>query len=152
MIGRLPALRKINYDTKRTRLESEMRESFAYETRKEPLASRAVFFGRLGRNARWALAVVSVSLLIGTGGYMYFEGMSLVDAFANASMILSGMGPLGPLSTTSGKMFAAFYAIASGLLLFVIAGLLLLPVYHRILHQFHVDEGDDVPPDLPRQS
>jgi hypothetical protein len=70
MIGRLPALRKINYDTKRTRLESEMRESFAYETRKEPLASRAVFFGRLGRNARWALAVVSVSLLIGTGGYM----------------------------------------------------------------------------------
>jgi hypothetical protein len=76
--------------------------------------------------------------------------MSLVDAFANASMILSGMGPLGPLSTTSGKMFAAFYAIASGLLLFVIAGLLLLPVYHRILHQFHVDEGDDVPPDLPR--
>jgi hypothetical protein len=58
-------------------------------------------------------------------------------------MILSGMGPVTTLSTTGGKLFASFYAIASGLLLFAIAGLMLAPVYHRILHRFHVDEAED---------
>ena len=77
---------------------------------------------------------------------MYFEGMNWIDGFANASMILSGMGPLSPLNTTGGKLFASFYAIASGLLLFAIAGLMLLPVYHRVLHHFHIEEDDDDQP------
>lgn len=123
-----------------------MRRLYKFEKRAEPLASRRVFYSRLSRNARWALAVVVLSLLIGTGGYMYFEGMSWIDAFANASMILSGMGPLTPLNNTGGKLFASFYAIASGLLLFAIAGLMLLPVYHRVLHHFHIDEEDDDQP------
>lgn len=123
-----------------------MRGLYRYEKRAEPLASRQVFYNRLSRNARWALAVVVLSLLIGTGGYMYFEGMNWIDGFANASMILSGMGPLTPLNTTGGKLFASFYAIASGLLLFAIAGLMLLPVYHRVLHHFHIEEDDDDQP------
>lgn len=125
-----------------------MRRLYKFEKRAEPLASSEVFYGRLGRNARWALGVVAVSLLIGTSGYRFFEGMAWIDAFANAAMILSGMGPLNVLYTTGGKLFASFYAIASGLLLFVIAGLMLLPVYHRILHYFHVDEEDDGQPPL----
>ncbi|MFM8745151.1 MAG: hypothetical protein ACKOED_00555 [Aestuariivirga sp.] len=130
-----------------TGLEQDtMRRLYKFEKRAEPLASREVFYGRLGRNARWALAVVAASLLIGTGGYRFFEGMAWIDAFANAAMILSGMGPLGTLSSTGGKLFASFYAIASGLLLFVIAGLMLLPVYHRILHHFHVDDEEDGQP------
>ena len=130
-----------------------MRHLYTFESREQPLASSDVFYGRLGRNAGWALAVVVGSLLLGTSGYMYFEGMPLIDALANASMILSGMGPLGPLYTTGGKLFASLYAIASGLLLFVIAGLMLLPVYHRILHRFHVDEEDAAPlPDVHRHS
>lgn len=135
------ALRKINYETIE-RGGSGMHRLYKFEKRADPLASRAVFFGRLSRNARWALAVVAVSLLIGSAGYRYFEGMTWIDAFANASMILSGMGPLNVLTTTGGKLFASLYAIASGLLLFAIAGLMLLPVYHRILHHFHVDEED----------
>lgn len=123
-----------------------MRRLYKFEQRDEPLASRRVFYDRLTRNARWALAVVAVSLLIGTAGYMYFESMTWIDGFANAAMILSGMGPLNALYTTGGKLFASFYAIASGLLLFAIAGLMLLPVYHRILHHFHVDEDDDDQP------
>ena len=64
----------------------------------------------------------------------------------NAAMILSGMGPVAPLTTDGGKIFAGLYAIASGLLLFAIAGLMLAPVYHRILHRFHMDESDDAAP------
>ena len=117
-----------------------MRRLFMFEKRNEPVASSVVFFNRLSRNALWSAVVVVLSLLVGSTGYMYFESMRVVDAFANAAMILSGMGPLSPLATDGGKIFAALYAIVSGLLLFAIAGLMLAPVYHRILHRFHVDE------------
>ncbi|MFN4143267.1 hypothetical protein [Aestuariivirga sp.] len=116
-----------------------MRRLFNFEKRTEPVASSTVFFNRLSRNALWSAVVVVLSLLVGSTGYMYFESMRVVDAFANAAMILSGMGPLSPLVTDGGKIFAALYAIVSGLLLFAIAGLMLAPVYHRILHRFHVD-------------
>ncbi len=117
-----------------------MRRLFNYEKKNEPVASSWVFLSRLTRNAVWALMVVTVSLAIGCAGYMGFEGMSLIDAFNNAAMILSGMGPVSPLNTAGGKIFAALYAIASGLLLFVVAGLMMAPVYHRILHRFHVED------------
>lgn len=120
-----------------------MRHLFQFEKRTQPLASPAAFSTRLIRNGIWALGVVTVSMAIGTAGYMFFESMSFVDGFANAAMILSGMGPLGPLATVGGKIFAALYAIASGLLLFAIAGLILAPIYHRILHRFHVPESDE---------
>ncbi len=126
-----------------------MRTLFNFEKRQQPLASRRVFLNRVTRSALWAAGTVVLSLAIGTAGYAYFEGMPALDAFANASMILSGMGPLTPLSTAGGKLFASFYAIASGLLLFAIAGLMLAPIYHRILHSFHVEQGTDGDGDLP---
>lgn len=119
-----------------------MRRLFNYEKKHEPIATRAVFHDRLTRNGFWSLATVVLSLLIGCGGYMFFEGMGVLDAFTNAAMILSGMGPVAPLTTSGGKVFVSLYAIASGLLLFAIAGLMLAPIYHRILHRFHVDEEE----------
>jgi hypothetical protein len=74
-------------------------------------------------------------------GYHYFEGMSWLDAFANASMILSGMGPFGPLQTDSGKLFAGLYALFSGLAFITTAGIILAPVAHRLMHKFHVESG-----------
>ena len=131
-----------------------MRHLFKYEHRQQPLASAATFSSRLVRNGRWAAAVIIGSLAIGTSGYMRFEGMGFIDAYLNAAMILSGMGPLGPLQNDAAKIFAALYAIASGLLLFAIAGLILAPVYHRILHRFHLpdtDEESDKPPKSARR-
>ena len=120
-----------------------MRRLLNFETRRQPIASPRVFVSRLTRSVLWSAGVVAASLLIGTWGYIYFENMRVVDAFANAAMILSGMGPLTPLMTDGGKIFAALYAIASGFLLIGLAGLLMLPVFHRFLHRFHVDETDD---------
>lgn len=116
---------------------------FNFEKRKQPVASRKVFYARLSRNLLLSLGIVAVSLALGTWGYSHYEGMNTLDAFTNASMILSGMGPLDELYTRGGKIFASLYAIASGLLLFALAGLILAPIYHRILHLFHVDIGDD---------
>lgn len=110
-----------------------------YEARHQPLLSRAAFARRLASSTGIALALIGGSLAIGMAGYHYFEKMPWIDAFANASMILSGMGPLGPLETWGGKMFAGCYALYSGLAVIVAAGLILAPVVHRVLHRFHVE-------------
>ena len=112
------------------------------EKRHHPLAGADVFSQRLLFHGLLALGTIVVALAIGMAGYMGFEAMGLIDAFANAAMILSGMGPLTPLHTDGGKIFAGFYAIFCGLLIFGVAGLILAPVFHRVLHSFHVDDGD----------
>ncbi len=85
------------------------------------------------------LALTVIGLLIGIAGYAKFEGMSIVDAYVNAAMILSGMGPIGELKTTAGKLFAGTYAIFSGLIIVVATGFILAPIFHRVLHRFHVE-------------
>ena len=111
-----------------------------FEKRGHPMASREVFSQRLLRSALLALATIVVALAIGMTGYMGFESMGVIDAFSNAAMILSGMGELTALTTEAGKVFAGIYAIFCGLLIFGVAGLILAPVFHRILHSFHVDD------------
>lgn len=111
-----------------------------YENRREPLASKRDFRARLAKAMGVALALDAVMLVIGIAGYSGFEGMSLIDAFANAAMILSGMGPLGPLQTNAGKVFAGCYALASGLVIVAATGMVLAPIGHRLLHAFHIEK------------
>ena len=91
----------------------------------------------------WAV-LAAFGLIVGIVGYSYTEGMALPDAFVNAAMILSGMGPVGELKTTAGKVFAGCYAIFSGLIIIIATSFLLAPVFHRVLHHFHLEkEGGD---------
>lgn len=115
---------------------------FHFERRHQRLAAPDQFARRFARNLAVALGMVGVSLAIGIAGYMAAEGMGLVDAFANASMILSGMGPLSPLHSTAGKIFAGLYALFSGIVLVLATGVLLAPIAHRALHDFHLEDGD----------
>ena len=85
------------------------------------------------------LALTLVGLVIGIAGYANLEGISLVDAYVNAAMILSGMGPVVELKTTAGKIFAGTYAIFSGLVIVIATGFILAPIFHRVLHRFHVE-------------
>jgi hypothetical protein len=89
------------------------------------------------------LGLTLTGLSIGMAGYMVFEGMSLTDAYVNAAMILSGMGPIGELKTTGGKIFAGSYALFSGLIIVIATGFLLAPIFHRVLHRFHVERGSE---------
>jgi hypothetical protein len=114
-----------------------------FESSSEPLASRMRFLSRLAASVVMAGAVIAVSLLGGMLGYHHFEAMSWTDAYVNAAMILSGMGPVGQLNTTAGKIFAGSYALYSGLVIIVATGIILAPVVHRVLHQFHLDDDDD---------
>jgi hypothetical protein len=97
------------------------------------------FWRHLGRQASWAGLMVAVSLGGGTLGFHAFSRQVWVDAFLNASMLLGGMGPVGDLGPTGGKLFAAGYALYAGLMFLVVAGLLVTPVFHRVLHRIHVE-------------
>jgi hypothetical protein len=120
-----------------------MRRLFNFEHRRHPLLSRRRFAGRMLTAIGLWLALAAVGLLIGMAGYAGFEGMSAADAYVNAAMILSGMGPVGELKTTAGKIFAGSYAIFSGLVIIVATGFVLAPIFHRVLHRFHVESGED---------
>jgi len=89
-----------------------------------------------------ALAMIVVSLGIGTVGYHVFGGLAWVDALLNASMILTGMGPVDAMRTTAAKLFASGYALFSGVAFLSIVGLMLAPVVHRFLHHFHLEIED----------
>jgi hypothetical protein len=107
----------------------------------KPLAPPAVFLRRLLVSTSVGLALVAASLAVGMVGYHGCEGLPWLDAFLNASMILSGMGPLMSPVTTGGKLFAGIYALYSGFAVLVIAGVMLAPAVHRFLHRFHIEGG-----------
>jgi hypothetical protein len=114
-----------------------------FERRGQPVASRRKFLARMSLAIGLWLFLTTAGMTIGIAGYAFFEGMSFVDAFVNAAMILSGMGPMGELKTTGGKVFAGLYAIFSGLIIIIATGFVLAPIFHRVLHRFHVETTKD---------
>jgi|SRR4030095_8514095 hypothetical protein len=114
-----------------------------YEHRKDKLLSRPAFFRRLARQGTSALVLVVISLAIGTLGFHVLSGQVWIDALLNSAMLLGGMGPVGDLGQTGGKLFATFFALYAGLVFLIVAGLLFMPVFHRVLHRFHLDISGD---------
>lgn len=111
-----------------------------FERKNEALLDRRGFYRRLLLSLFYCILCVSVSLAIGVGGYHHFENLPWIDSLLNASMILGGMGPVDPMKTIGGKLFASFYALYSGLVLIGLVAIILSPVFHRILHTFHTDK------------
>jgi hypothetical protein len=109
-------------------------------------------FLQLARRAAVALGIVAVALAIGIAGYHAFEGLSLLDSLLDASMILSGMGPITHPATVGGKLFASFYALFSGIVFLTVTALIFGPVVHRTLHRFHWEIGQDPPDETDRDS
>src|SRR5258707_5562637 len=110
-----------------------------FERRQESLLPRPLFLRRM---VRWGVAagvVLFGSLALGVVGYHFIEGLPWLDSLLNASMILGGMGPVDTLKTRGGKLFASFYALYSGLAIISIAGLMVAPAAHRMLHIFHLE-------------
>ena len=113
-----------------------------YEHRTKPLLPRREYFRRLVRHAALGFTVIILALGIGMVGYHEFEKLPWIDAFLNAAMILSGMGPVASLQTDAGKFFAGCYALFSGLALIAILAIIFGPVVHRALHRFHLEDEE----------
>ncbi len=113
-----------------------------FERRTEPLLPRRIFIRRVILYAVFSTAIIVFSLAVGVVGYHVTEGLSWIDSLLNASMLLGGMGPVDPLHTVAGKLFASFYALFSGVVFLVAVGVLIAPVFHRLMHSFHLAAED----------
>jgi len=111
-----------------------------YELRSEPLLTRGQFLVRVIAHAGLSGLIVLGSLILGTVGFRAFAGFKWIDSFLNASMLLGGMGPVGSFSGDHGKIFASLYALYAGLVFIAVASLMFAPVFHRVLHRFHLDK------------
>jgi hypothetical protein len=104
------------------------------------LAPVGHFIKRLFLNLIFGLVIILLSLGLGMSGYMHFEKMDVVDAYENAAMILAGMGPVDPVKTTGGKIFAGTYALFSGVIFLVVIAIVFAPIFHRFFHKFLINQ------------
>ena len=111
-----------------------------YEKNSEPVAPQAVFVSRIFKNIAIAMLLLGICLVIGILGYHYCAHIAWIDAIHNASMILSGMGPVVEIRNTGGKLFSSAYALFSGVAFITNIGIILAPAAHRLFHTLHVDD------------
>ncbi len=114
-----------------------------FERKKEKLLPWPKFVGRMVWSFLLAWGIVAVALTLGVLGYHFIARLAWIDAVLNASMILTGMGPVDPMKDTPSKIFASAYALFSGVVFLSAMGIVLSPVFHRILHKFHLDDVDE---------
>lgn len=112
-----------------------------FEHHTQPLLPRRLFVRRLFRYGMYALVVILFSLLLGMVGYHTLGRLSWMDAYLNAAMILTGMGPVNPMPSDAGKLFSGIYAIYSGVIFLSVVAMMLAPIAHRLLHVFHLEQG-----------
>jgi hypothetical protein len=110
-----------------------------YEDRHTPPLPPRRFVRRMVDHVAVAGALVAVSLMVGMWGYEHYEHLHWRDAFLNTAMLLGGMGPVDPIHSNGGKVFAGIFALYAGVVFLVVAGLFLVPVIHRIAHVFHFE-------------
>jgi hypothetical protein len=109
---------------------------------KPPAHARRKFYHNLLKAFGFAAALIAFSLGLGILGYHCIAGLGWVDSLLNASMILSGMGPVNALNTDGAKLFASAYALFSGVVFIMATGVLLSPIFHHVLYKFHIEEKD----------
>lgn len=113
---------------------------FAFEHKNTPVLPRAAFIKRQVIFLFYASSLLTISLLIGMTGYHFLGGFDWTDSFYNASMILTGMGPVDTLPTPTAKYFAGTYALFSGIIFLSTVAILFAPMIHRLLHLMHIEE------------
>ena len=112
-----------------------------FEKKTQPLASKSEYYKRITKGFFYMLFFLIIFLGIGVLGYHYTADIPWLDAMHNASMILSGMGPVVEIKTDAGKWFSSFYALFSGVAFITNISLLLAPMVHRFFHKLHIDEN-----------
>jgi len=112
-----------------------------YGAVRPPLPGK-IFAQRMVHHLLFSLGLIVLSIAMGMAGYEHFESLRWRDAFLNTAMLLGGMGPVDPPVTDAGKMFAGIFALYAGLVFLFVAGLLIAPVVHRIMHRFHWEQDE----------
>ena len=116
---------------------------FQFENKKHQVLPIKKFVRRVLNYFLFSMIILTFSLGLGTFGYHYFGQISWIDAFYNASFILTGMGPVDEMTTVAAKLFASFYALFSGIIFLSTVAIIFAPIAHRLLHLLHVKESDE---------
>lgn len=106
----------------------------------DPVVKKHRFLRRMILNLTIGFGIIVLSLLIGMEGYHHFEKMNWIDSYANAAMILSGMGPMGNLNTDAGKIFAGTYALFSGIVFLALIAIIFAPIFHHFFYTVHLEQ------------
>ena len=114
-----------------------------FEHKKHPILPFRLFLIRVLRFFLYSFVIICVSLFIGIAGYHFIAGLDWTDSFYNASMILTGMGPVNEMTTVSSKVFASFYALFSGIAFLSTVAVLFAPIIHRFMHIMHLEDDKD---------
>lgn len=114
-----------------------------FEHKTDKLLPRRQFVQRMARSVGVCAGFLAFSLLMGSAGYHFLADLPWIDALLNASMILTGMGPVDPISSTAGKLFATAYSLYSGVAFLTTMAVLLAPLAHRFMHKFHLEEESE---------
>jgi sterol desaturase/sphingolipid hydroxylase (fatty acid hydroxylase superfamily) len=117
-----------------------MRKLMRFEGSRDRMAPWHVFRRRLSRNVVAALVVLGGWLAVGMALYASFGAPNWQSAFESAAMIASGMGPLS--DTPSAGVAGGLYAVGSMFVDFIVPSLALAPVFHRLLHKFHIEDRE----------
>ena len=112
-----------------------------YEHKKQKIVPLRTFYKRIMTNIVIASLIMLFCLLIGIAGYHFTAGIAWLDSLHNASMILSGMGPVVEIKTEGGKWFSSLYALFSGVVFITNIGVILAPAVHRLFHRLHLEEN-----------
>jgi len=115
----------------------------SFEHKSKPLLPRRKFIVRVLRYAGFSFLLISFSLGIGVIGYHYTNDLNWLDSLLNASMILTGMGPVDPMKNDGAKWFASIYSIFSGVAFLSTVAVFLSPVVHRFMHKLHLDSKNN---------
>jgi len=113
-----------------------------FETRRQRVIPVPHFARRVAWSIALSVAIAAVALVLGIAGFHYIADVPWIDALHNASMILGGMGPVAEMKTDAAKIFSSAYALFCGLVFISVVAVTLVPVLHRVLHKFHMDETD----------
>lgn len=105
----------------------------------KPLPHKKHFYSKLLKSVVIGSLFLIGSLAIGIIGYHYFFKIGWLDSLLNASMILTGMGPVDKAETDSAKLFSSVYAIYSGVAFLTSVAVIFSPVVHRFLHKFKIE-------------
>jgi len=124
-------------------ISGRVRGEDMFERKTEKLLPWPKFVGRMVLSFLLTIGIIGVALMIGILGYHYIVRLAWIDALLNASMILTGMGPVATMTDTPSKVFASAYALFSGVVFLSAVGIVLSPIFHRILHKFHLDDADE---------
>ncbi|MCX6328892.1 MAG: hypothetical protein NTZ85_05150 [Bacteroidia bacterium] len=116
---------------------------FKFEHHRQEVLPLPKFLLRLSKYLLFSLILIAFSLLLGILGYHYFGKLNLLDSFHMSSMILTGMGPVEEMTTTSAKIFSSIFALYSGIAFLSITAVFFAPIIHRILHILHVEGNNE---------